>query len=115
MMNKNTIGTMAHKCPICRKMNAEIQKIQESQSEKKCYVCVTNDANIMYSTCAHKCVCESCFEKIDKKCSDPKLAIKLSEIYLDHVNGLFLMMREQIAQQIEACRQEAISDTVDVD
>jgi hypothetical protein len=58
-------------CPLCRCINNSYSHIQNNNDndndndDELCYVCYENVANIIYTTCKHKCVCDVCLSTIN--------------------------------------------------
>ena len=44
------------------------QQIQEQSNNKRCVVCLNEEANIVFIPCGHVCTCSSCSSQLQDKC-----------------------------------------------
>jgi len=65
---------------VLRERDKELKEIQE---KNRCVICLNSDSNILYKTCNHCCVCETCsrglIENDDMKCPICRLAFTLGD------------------------------------
>ena len=53
------------KCPKCRQFNIHTTP-KKIFVDTECIVCYSNNAQVLFQTCSHICVCIKCYDKLDK-------------------------------------------------
>lgn len=53
------------RCPICRTENTINNPTTVMGLKEECAICMDKNAQVLFPTCKHCCVCVSCYEKLD--------------------------------------------------
>src|SRR5665647_112603 len=74
-------------CPVCReknKINKNMKLIEGSNTT--CCVCISDKANIYFSSCGHVVVCYGCAKKMTGCAIPPEKELQLSQVPQNMIN-----------------------------